>query len=177
LKSFEYVTLYDHPDKYTAQYKGGEECIVRKGFHSHWRSSISTCMTFATTPRSLQRDFHLWLGWLQDATIPADHEIFSLLFKHWGHKSLGVSIPGHACHTDLTYSGTQGEVMMEPWAIKMMIDEHDRQLDAAEKKNLKGLISVHGLRESMLGPGPLANNFETLTKMAAMINGLGMLSA
>ncbi len=121
IKRTDYVTLYDHPDKYTPQYNGGEYSKVIKTASSHWRYTISTCMTFGTTIKILKEDLEIWKKYT-DSTHPHDHHIFTELSKE-KRRRLAVCIPGVACHTDLEYSGRTKKILIEPWAIDLMIDQ------------------------------------------------------
>jgi len=56
IKRADYVTLYDHPDKYTRFYNGGEFSKVIKTASSHWRYTASTCMTFGCKVKTLRED-------------------------------------------------------------------------------------------------------------------------
>ncbi len=118
----DYVTLYDHPDKYSAEYAFGETSKVMKTKSSHWRYTVSTCMTFATTVRMLKRDEAIWRRHLT-GSHPHDHLIFSEL-----EKKLAVCLPGRACHCDLTWGGMEA---IEPWAVKMMLDLNMEMLRAS----------------------------------------------
>lgn len=121
----DYVTLYDHPDKYTPMYENGEVSKVIKTKSSHWRYTVSTCMTFGTTAKVLEEDFDIWNTGVFD-NHPNDHEIFTKL-KEKGRRLI-VPIPGAACHTDMTVSWQNGNVMIEPWAIEMMCQEKKRYI-------------------------------------------------
>jgi hypothetical protein len=120
IKRADYVTLYDHPDKYTPAYNLGEYSKVIKTKSSHWRYTLSTCMTFGVRAKALKEDLDVWLKHT-DGPHPHDHYIFSELTK--AGRRLAVCIPGVACHTDLEFSGRMNQILMEPWAIEMMIDE------------------------------------------------------
>lgn len=126
IKRADYVTLYDHPDKYTRYYNMGEYSKVIKTESSHWRFTASTCMTFASKVKTLKEDMEVWKKHTSD-THPWDHKIFVELGEK-GRK-LAVPIPGAACHTDLTFDGHIGKVVMEPWAIEYMIQKLERLLD------------------------------------------------
>jgi hypothetical protein len=119
IKRADYVTLYDHPDKYTRLYNGGEFSKVIKTPSSHWRFTISTCMTFGATVKTLKEDQDVFRKYCAESH-PRDHAIFTEL-KERGRK-LAVCIPGLACHTDLTLSGEMNQVLIDPWAIQMMTD-------------------------------------------------------
>ncbi len=118
LKRAEYVTLYDHPDKYTRMYNGGETSKVIKTASTHWRYTISTCMTFATTAASLKEDLDIWQEFTAE-NHPHDHQIFKALNKKG--RRLAVSIPGLACHTDLEFSGRMKQMLIDGWAIEKML--------------------------------------------------------
>ena len=96
IKRSDYVTLYDHPDKYTRLYDGGEISKVIKTASSHWRYTISTCMTFATKIKTLREDKSIWDEFVSDEH-PHDHFIFKKLSEE-KRRRLAVCIPGSACH-------------------------------------------------------------------------------
>lgn len=122
----EYVTLYDHPDKYQKKYDYGEVGVVRRTNATHWRATISTCMTFATRVKYLRDDLKLWHKYTLD-THPHDHKVFCEL-KEKG-RNLLVSIPGLAFHTDLTYIMQHNlDAMVDNWVIDYMelkLDGHN----------------------------------------------------
>lgn len=132
----DYITLYDHPDKYTNIYNLGEESKVVRTSSSHWRYTISTCMTFAAKVKILREDvdvFKKHTGTVeQEGEHPVDHEIFCELKEK--DRKLAVCIPGAACHTDLSFSAMAGAMMIEPWAIQTMINELEEQLKDIEKR-------------------------------------------
>lgn len=123
----DYITVYDHPDKYGPSYDYGEISKVVKTKTCHWRYSISTTMTFATQVRTLKEDQEIWWKWT-DTPHPYDHEAFSELVAE-GRK-LAISLPGAACHTDLSYSMEIGENMIDEWAIDMMIADVSRSVES-----------------------------------------------
>jgi hypothetical protein len=131
IKRADYVTLYDHPDKYTRYYNGGEISKVIKTPSSHWRYTASTCMTFGTKVGTLREDMDIWFD--EDLTggdHPHDHHIFTKLHKKG--RRLAVPIPGAACHTDMQFSGMVNYMLMEPWAIELMIKELIDEIDSYE---------------------------------------------
>jgi hypothetical protein len=127
-KRADYVTLYDHPDKYTHFYDGGELSKVIKTPSSHWRYTASTCMTFGTKAGILKEDMEIWKEFT-DGDHPHDHFIFKKLSEN-KRRRLAVCIPGAACHTDLTFSGRVHHLMIEPWAIEMMIAQREDDIEA-----------------------------------------------
>lgn len=149
----DYVTLYDHPDKYTAQYNGGEFSKVIKTESSHWRYTISTCMTFATTVKTLKEDIDVWRKYT-DGSHPHDHKIFTELSKE-KRRRLAVCIPGAACHTDLEYSGRISRMTIEPWAIDMMIQRLESEIESKMEESfgetIKDSVDRLMLKFSMTG--------------------------
>jgi hypothetical protein len=120
----DYVTVYDHPDKYSKIYDGGEVSKVFRTRSCHWRFTSSTTMTFAAQVKTLREDYQDWMTGTQ-GKHPLDFETF----QHLGGKgrTIAVSIPGAACHIDLTFSGDIGVNTIEDWPIMttmgMILDE------------------------------------------------------
>jgi len=127
IKRSDYVTLYDHPDKYTRFYDGGEFSKVIKTNSSHWRYTTSTCMTFGTKVKTLKQDMPVW-NEFTSGDHPHDHYIFKKLTEE-KRRRLAVCIPGAACHTDLTFSGKVHHMLIEPWAIEMMIEQREKDIE------------------------------------------------
>jgi hypothetical protein len=72
----DYVTLYDHPDKYINYNEGGDNPFIENGGEitrvvltktSHWKLTNSTTMTFASTVNTLKQDTHIWMKHLTTA--------------------------------------------------------------------------------------------------------------
>lgn len=131
LKHADYLTLYDHPDKYTRMYNGGETSKVICTKHSHWRYTISTCMTFGVKVKTLREDLEVWEKFTNGHEHPDDHKIFTELNQR-GRKLI-VPIPGAACHTDMTFSGQIGMLTMEDWAIEYLTQEFEKTMGAEAK--------------------------------------------
>jgi len=113
-----YVTLYDHPDKYQSEYGFGETSCVFKTANTHWRFTISSCMTFAAKVETLKKDVATW-DEFTTGSHPHDHQIFKELNSKG--RTLAVCIPGLAYHVDLTYPILKSNVdnMIEPWALSI----------------------------------------------------------
>ena len=82
LRIFDYVTLYDHPDKYGAfLYEKNpfvpsgflsEETQIYKGKTCIWRVTNSTTMTFACHAKTIMQDRRVWNLFTKDRKIPID---------------------------------------------------------------------------------------------------------
>lgn len=100
---FDYVTAYDHPDKYLNPIEGGnpfcsgraEDTRVYLGEYCHWKLTNSTTMTFAAKAKTLKEDEDVLRKWTKD-THPFDFQMFMEL-KQRGRR-LASSIPGFATH-------------------------------------------------------------------------------
>lgn len=102
----DYVSLYDHADKYIPANKGGNPFIDADGGEitkvfvtksSHWRLTNSTTMTFATTMSTLVEDTPIWKKYTEGAH-PHDMQIF-LDLRERG-RSLVTPIPGYSTHCE-----------------------------------------------------------------------------
>jgi len=107
----DYVTLYDHPDKYSKLYNFGEVTkVLRKNFH--WKYTISTTMTFATKVATLKDDYSCFFKWTRNFH-PEDHQIFLDINKK--AKKLVSCIPGMSIHTDLTVYNNIDKSYIDNW--------------------------------------------------------------
>jgi glycosyltransferase involved in cell wall biosynthesis len=112
----DYVTLYDHPDKYVSPEQGGNPFVKYGGEStrvlltnsSHWKITNSTTMTFATTVKTILKDKNIWWKYTSKNT-PQDFKAFGELCGHSLLKNKFISpkrkliscIPGKATHTEL----------------------------------------------------------------------------
>ena len=83
LKISDYVTLYDHPDKYkngsNPYVKGGGEFTkVYLTDSTHWKLTNSTTMTFACKVKTIKQDYITFVKYCQHK-IPKDVELFNEL--------------------------------------------------------------------------------------------------
>jgi hypothetical protein len=132
LTYFDYVTTYDHPDKYQSVCKVvnpyakrnqySETTQVVRGETGIWRISNSTTMTFALTGKTLKEDADIWA---LTGTKKGDYdfEIFTTItrqpilwrkrylkfvlrkMKHFfkPKRYLGVCCPGKSLHLEMAY--------------------------------------------------------------------------
>jgi len=88
----EYVTLYDHPDKYDKTLNGHLQCQILNTTSGHWRTAPSTTNTFAFRFRTLKRDMHIL------SKIWIDNKKYKELWNSGA--TLISSIPGYATHCE-----------------------------------------------------------------------------
>lgn len=104
----DYVTGYDHPDKYMGSndpYKnpqiisdGGEITCVAMTPSSHWKYTNSTTMTFVSKLRTLKEDYSVFLKYCQ-ADIPYDYQMFCELIRTKKRK-IASCIPAVSTHCE-----------------------------------------------------------------------------
>jgi hypothetical protein len=103
LQRADYVSLYDHADKYAMQgpnpmvSNGGENTKVILTPSSHWKYTNSTTMTFATRSGVLKADQEIFRRFCANP-IPADFFIFRALAERG--RTLATPIPGRSTHCD-----------------------------------------------------------------------------
>lgn len=98
-----FVSLYDHPDKYMVPSKGGnpycdggaENTRVYLSENTHWKVTNSTTMTFASTIKNLKECEEILRKWTS-GTHPDDFRMFIELQTQG--KILITPIPGYATH-------------------------------------------------------------------------------
>jgi hypothetical protein len=103
----DYVSLYDHPDKYMDErspnphvINGGEYTKVFLTESSHWKYTNSTTMTFATKVNTLKADLKIIKTYCRQ-NIPDDFKMFCELLSI-GRK-LVTPIPGRSTHGQLPW--------------------------------------------------------------------------
>lgn len=102
-----YVTGYDHPDKYIDADKGGNPYIESGGeitrvlltTSSHWKMTNSTCLTFLTTVKNIKEDFDIWKKCTYEVPSLGSFYAFTNLRDETG-KVLISSIPGVSTHVE-----------------------------------------------------------------------------
>ena len=111
-KGFDYITLYDHPDKYMLPKHGGnkfcidgaEETRVYFSKYNHWKLTNSTTFTFAGKVGNLKEDYsiiHKYTSGYHPETGKLTGHPYD--FSMWlelrdNGRSLGSPIPGYATH-------------------------------------------------------------------------------
>jgi hypothetical protein len=131
LKTADYMTFFDHPDKYQFEYQNGEVTKVVKTDSSHWKYTTSTTMTFGCRLDALKRDFDIW-DKHTCRNHPHDHHIFLEI----GYGKLISCIPGVACHVDLTYSNEKNKFLIDDFAIKELESYFENKGFLEEDKDL-----------------------------------------
>lgn len=106
LTRVDYVTLYDHVDKYIPATLGGnpfiteqagEETLVFLTDSRHWKLTNSTTMTFATTVHTLLEDEIIWRSFTQ-GSYPRDFDCFIQLRTQG--RTLASPIPSLSTHCE-----------------------------------------------------------------------------
>ena len=106
LNMADYVSGYDHPDKYINYEDGGPNQFIKNGGEetrvmlsnsTHWKITNSCCMTFATTIKILREDLHIYENYCQ-YDIPDDFGMFTEL-KNNGRKIISC-IPAVSTHCE-----------------------------------------------------------------------------
>lgn len=117
----DYVTLYDHPDKYYDGENpevrgGGERTVVRLTSSCHWKYTNSTTLTFAARVGTLRADRVFFRNYtvglipgqsrllrrFQAKRIPQDYTIFRLL-RAWRKRRLASPIPAWSTHGETAH--------------------------------------------------------------------------
>lgn len=98
VKAVDYVTLYDHRDKYKDPMYENLEAKLYFTQSCHWRETPSTTQTFACRFKTLLEDMVFHKQFSENVKISQDHLKF-LALKEKGRKLIS-SIPGYATHVD-----------------------------------------------------------------------------
>jgi len=106
----DYVSLYDHPDKYIPAVRGGNKFVdedggeVTKVYLSkscHWKLANSTTMTFAGKVKSLKRDESILRKWTNMGHYPRDFDMFLELRDNG--VALMTPMPGYSTHGETAW--------------------------------------------------------------------------
>jgi hypothetical protein len=90
-----YITLYDHPDKYTRDYQHLRSQLVITPSH-HWRTIPSTCGSFIINKQILIEDYDI------HTTYYGDHDKFIWLGKN-RNRILLSPIPSLSTHCEIEH--------------------------------------------------------------------------
>lgn len=115
LSQAEYVSLYDHPDKYLHGINrlledDSERSQISTGKLCHWKTSNSTTMTFAVKQEILKADFPIWKKHCSDG-FPNDFSAFLEIqsLDSWENRLFGkkrkliTSLPAYCTHTETAW--------------------------------------------------------------------------
>jgi hypothetical protein len=102
---YNYVALYDHPDKYMNGANplvedGGEVTRVMLSESCHWKITNSTTMTFAAQVKTLREDESILREYTK-GSYPRDFEMF-LALREKQH-GLVTPIPGYSTHGETAW--------------------------------------------------------------------------
>lgn len=89
--NFDYLSLYDHPDRYRYPERYKNSCLYVTNSR-HWISAPSTCTSFITTYENFLRDFNFFY------TYKHDHLIFLSLTRRINSRRLLTPVPGLSLH-------------------------------------------------------------------------------
>lgn len=100
LHAIDYVSLYDHPDKYDPNYLSLHHIDpfmtrLYHGQHCHYRAAISTTNTYAMRMSTLKRDFKIHMEY-SNYPVTQDHMKFLHLVS--SGKRLITAVPSYAAH-------------------------------------------------------------------------------
>jgi len=98
----DYVSLYDHSDKYMTPgpnpyvKHGGEHTIVRLTKSTHWKYTNSTVQTFAAKVKTLKEDKELLYKYNFESSTPDSFKTFISLINNG--RTVATCIPGRSTH-------------------------------------------------------------------------------
>lgn len=105
----DYVTLYDHPDKYLNAIDGGNPQIEDQGEITrvvitpsiHWKLTNSTTGTFGVRGKTIKQDKNIWEKYFSES-YGRDYEACCELIQVHG-RSLISCIPGKSTHCEIPW--------------------------------------------------------------------------
>jgi len=108
LQIADYVSGYDHPDKYINHLEGGPNPFIQEGGEltrvlitksTHWKLTNSCCMTFATHVKILKEDYPIYKHFCSTSNAPEDFPMFCYLIQNKKRKLIS-SLPGVSTHCE-----------------------------------------------------------------------------
>lgn len=139
-----YITLYDHPDKYLKERGYGEVGRCIKSETWHWRQTISTCNTFGANLGLMRQDMDIFRKYAIKGQVPNDHATWCELAQK--KRTLTASIPGAAFNTHRV-SEHSGFEWGQGWAVEQM-------------KHVVEIVNVSRANQSILQTPPEDVAFE-----------------
>lgn len=94
----DYLTLFDHGDKYVLSQYENLQSLIYPTASCHWRSTPSTTNTYAMRLATLKKHFEIHQAFSRGRKISADHEKF-LRLGEMGAQLIS-SIPGYSTHVE-----------------------------------------------------------------------------
>ena len=99
LRGVNYITLYDHPDKYTAPQYENLVSKIKVSESVHWRSIPSTTNTYAMLAKTFLKDIDIHRKFCDlGAGFTKDHEKFIELWQ--SNRTLYSCMPAYATHCE-----------------------------------------------------------------------------
>ena len=105
LNHSDYVTLYDHPDKYIqCKYPNpeiidiGEQTTLFRTDSIHWKYTNSTTGTFACKKKTLKEDYNVWIQSYNDCPIGWWDYLALKQLRLSKNRRIASSIPGKSSH-------------------------------------------------------------------------------
>lgn len=112
----DYVTLYDHPDKYMTPLQERTSSYLYVTKSTHWRTIPSTTMTFATTVGKVKADLKVYEEFCHTG-YPYDDAMFRTLQQRAGRVLISC-IPGASTHIEMLWLSPHPEVTWNELAKK-----------------------------------------------------------
>lgn len=140
----DYVTLYNHPDKYLPASRGGNPLIgddaaeATKVFvtdNSYWMMTNSTTMTFATTVKIIREDKDVWFKFT-DGSYPHDMQIF-LELREKG-RTLVQPIPTKSTHCEPAWAAHLHGTGVHDWNEYLEALEYKEPVTLHQHMNREG---------------------------------------
>lgn len=145
----DYITLYDHPDKYDNNPTAinpfcrdfGEMTRVFKTNTHHWKLTNSTTMTFAAFVDVLKRDKEIF--WEHTKTgYPYDFDIFMELISQ--DKALSSPIPSYSTHGEIAFLAPfiDWKKISDSKRCAIVIPTYKEILDGLQKESFERAVNV-----------------------------------
>ena len=97
----DYITLYDHRDKYFFPMYSKTQCQLFHTESVHWRTTISTTNSYAMLAKTFRKHYDIHKQFSENTTYSKDHDKFVKLWKVGSN--LISSVPGYSTHCEINY--------------------------------------------------------------------------